>query len=509
MQHLANIILKDYSLTTKVLRTANSFHYNRVGTPVVSITQAMVLLGIDTVRDLARSLIVFEHYQGKSAGVKELMVLSLLTASHARETAVQVGYARPEEAHLHGMFRNLGEVLVSCHAPEDYAAVLARMEKSRVRVAEACLAVLGFTYEEVAEAVCRLWGIVPQPQGPRSDERKWLDAIVAFGHELTTSVYRRGGGDSPATLSSLMLKHGTALGLTPDVLRTLLERGIGDTKEVFDSLGVSINDLSLRRQSKAALAGLVADAGNAPAPTVSEPEPAAGPSARDRIVEAIEATMAAATPFDLNQTLLTILEAVLRAGPFDRAIFCLLSGDRTEIVGRFGLGHDVETRLPRTRFALSLARHAAPAGPALLRGADLVITSAQGRAGEEAQLLQRLGVHMMGLLPVSVDGKLVGALYVDRLRPQPAADAATLAFLGRARALARRAIEQARAGGEPMRRPTVTPGQRYDAVLRLLKGEAIEVVSQELAVSSAEIERWRDAFLAGAMTGLEDREAGG
>jgi hypothetical protein len=60
-----------------------------------------------------------------------------------------------------------------------------------------------------------------------------------------------------------------------------------------------------------------------------------------------------------------------------------------------------------------------------------------------------------------------------------------------------------------MRRPTVTPGQRYDAVLRLLKGEAIEVVSQELAVSSAEIERWRDAFLAGAMTGLEDREAGG
>lgn len=38
MQALANIVLRDYSLTLKVLRTANSFHYNRTGRQILSVT---------------------------------------------------------------------------------------------------------------------------------------------------------------------------------------------------------------------------------------------------------------------------------------------------------------------------------------------------------------------------------------------------------------------------------------------------------------------------------------
>ena len=37
----------------------------------------MLLLGVRTVRDLATSLILFEHYQRKSPGLKELMLLSM------------------------------------------------------------------------------------------------------------------------------------------------------------------------------------------------------------------------------------------------------------------------------------------------------------------------------------------------------------------------------------------------------------------------------------------------
>ena len=52
VQRLANIVLRDYGLTLRVIRAANSFHYNRSGCPVVTATHAMVLLGVHAVRDL-------------------------------------------------------------------------------------------------------------------------------------------------------------------------------------------------------------------------------------------------------------------------------------------------------------------------------------------------------------------------------------------------------------------------------------------------------------------------
>src|SRR5712691_9425576 len=53
IQKLANIVLLDYSLTLKLLQRANSYHFNRSGIPIVSVTQAILMLGVQTVRDLA------------------------------------------------------------------------------------------------------------------------------------------------------------------------------------------------------------------------------------------------------------------------------------------------------------------------------------------------------------------------------------------------------------------------------------------------------------------------
>jgi GAF domain-containing protein len=502
MQRLANIILKDYSLTTKVLRTANSFHYNRSGTPIFSVTQAMVLLGVENVRDLASSLIVFEHYQGKSPGLKELMLLSMLTASHARNAAEHVGYANVEEAHLRGMFRNLGEVLVASHGPADYAEILARVRGGSERVGDACLQVLGFHYAELGEAVCRLWGIVPARAAVRTENEEWLDRIIDFSHELTTAVYRREGGDSPSTLSTVMHKHGAALGLSRDTLRSILERGIVETREVFSSLSVSINDLRLRRQTQAALASLATTTAG-PETDATEPPAAVATAARDQLVQPIEAAMASPARFDLNETLLTLLEAVLRGGPFDRTAFCVANAERTEGAGRFGLGPGVEAHLARVRFQFSQAR-ATGAGPALRRGVDFVVSIARRPSADEMALLQHLGVNTVALLPVLIDDKLVGAIYADRLEADTEPDPQTVAFLRRARDLATRALARARGRGDASPRPRIAPAAKSEAVLRLLRGEPIETVSRDLGVAVAELDAWRRAFLTGARAALDE-----
>lgn len=75
VQRLANIVLRDYGLTLQVIRAANSFHYNRSGCPVVTATHAMVLLGVHAVRALVSGIVIFEHCQRHSPGLKHLMLL--------------------------------------------------------------------------------------------------------------------------------------------------------------------------------------------------------------------------------------------------------------------------------------------------------------------------------------------------------------------------------------------------------------------------------------------------
>jgi hypothetical protein len=49
--------------------------------------------------------------------------------------------------------------------------------------------------------------------------------------------------------------------------------------------------------------------------------------------------------------------------------------------------------------------------------------------------------------------------------------------------------------------------RKRETVLRLLRGEDLELVSRELGVTAAELSGWRDAFLAGGEASLKSRPA--
>jgi hypothetical protein len=49
--------------------------------------------------------------------------------------------------------------------------------------------------------------------------------------------------------------------------------------------------------------------------------------------------------------------------------------------------------------------------------------------------------------------------------------------------------------------------RKQSAVLRLLKGEPIELVSRELSVTAADLAAWRDAFLTAGEASLKTRPA--
>ena len=127
---LARVILKDLGLTSQILRVANSSLYNRSGKPIVSVAHAITMLGWNTVRDMVSAMRFVEHYARHSAGLRELMMLSVLSATHGRLVASAVEYAKPEEAYVCGLFRNLGEVLMAQYYAPEYAEMVALLDKA-------------------------------------------------------------------------------------------------------------------------------------------------------------------------------------------------------------------------------------------------------------------------------------------------------------------------------------------------------------------------------------------
>ncbi len=51
----------------------------------------------------------------------------------------------------------------------------------------------------------------------------------------------------------------------------------------------------------------------------------------------------------------------------------------------------------------------------------------------------------------------------------------------------------------------MTAGRKRDAVLRLLRGEPLEIVARELAVTATDISAWREAFLDAGEASLKSR----
>ena len=62
-------------------------------------------------------------------------------------------------------------------------------------------------------------------------------------------------------------------------------------------------------------------------------------------------------------------------------------------------------------------------------------------------------------------------------------------------------------GPTPEPRPRMSARRKQAAVLRLLRGEDLELVSRELGVTAAELSGWRDQVLAAGEASLKSRPA--
>lgn len=450
---ITNIILRDYSLTLRLLRTANSPAYNRSGRPIHSVTHAVTLLGLEAVRNLAGGLLLFEHYRNTSPGLKELMLLSLLTANHASHASMLAHYPRFEEAYICGMYRNLGEVLVACYFPREYQALLREMNERSLTQRDAARQVFGFPLEELGQACSRHWGMPEavtaairnwQPSRGAADSIEQLNNLTAFAHGLTTAVHRRDPATARPRLRLLVDMYRSTLGLEMEDAQWIADASVSDTKETFAALQVPLDDLRLRHQIAEAMAA-AAQEGPSEAAGGELEEPG---SLLEKLTGEVEAFVAGDNGFDLNRALMMVLETVCRGTGFDRAAFCLVNPERTHLQARVGLGEDIDALLERFHYPIT-----GPGNPitlALTLRQDLFVDRERDGRFEHTELVRSMKPSAFALLPVEVDGVALGCLYLDRMSDPETRDEGERRGLASLRDLSARAIARSRSPAAPI-----------------------------------------------------------
>lgn len=155
---LARIILKDPSLTGRILKMANSPFYQRVA-EIKTVHQAVSVLGVTTVKCLALSTSVFNPDKiAAASGVdpKEFFAYSLCIASASEKIARAVSNTSPEEAFIAGLLHDIGILFLLHHHPDEYARIV-RKEVPAESLVDAEIAMFGIDHCEIGYHLAKTW----------------------------------------------------------------------------------------------------------------------------------------------------------------------------------------------------------------------------------------------------------------------------------------------------------------------------------------------------------------
>lgn len=159
---LNRLISLDPVLTGKVLKLINSAYFT-LREPVTSVTRAIIMLGLNTVKNLALSTSIVGIFKGDSKdgcfSMNDFWVHSLAAGVTARMLAARQGLPPDtrEEYFVGGLLHDIGKVPMMHCFPEEYRNVLKKSQHYRQPLFSAEKETLGFDHCHVGQIIAEKW----------------------------------------------------------------------------------------------------------------------------------------------------------------------------------------------------------------------------------------------------------------------------------------------------------------------------------------------------------------
>ena len=471
---LANIILKDFSLTNKLLRVVNSASYGNISGKVATVSKAVFLLGFEKVRMIAAALMIFEHFQNRSeiAELEEALTASYMSGVMAMDIAEEMKLGRREEAFICAMLFHLGKVLVICYFPEEYREIRNRMLTKNLAEDSAVRSVLGISYKELGMAISKSWNFPDKivqsmmelpPGGIKKpkNEQEVLQHLSNYSNELCDIVIRTREGELMQSLNDLSNRYQYTIPMTSQQVINLFKTATADVDRYSEFVRINQRTnsfmkklIQLRQEGTGSGMHEKTDMLHHPAgPVSAEARPGMQPrmdnkkQEQDQVIEngIQEITDVMKGAYTFGDVIYVILETMYRGFQLDRVLFAMKDTTHTTMIARFGLGSDIDRIIKIFRFSISASPDIFNIAVAKAKGIVIDDADAPNIIRSLPEWYRRtIAAPSFLVYPIVVKDICIGVIYADRKTKGPMLSETQLNHMEELRKLAVSAMGQKR-----------------------------------------------------------------
>lgn len=473
---LALEVMKDASLTTRLLKLANSTFYNRGHGKISSVSRAVITLGFNTVKNMCLTLKLIESFQHDHPGtdLEQALVNAYLNAVFVGELATKSGMSDSEDAYICGLLHALGEIIVAYTLPDHYEAMLSELREGKQSWLTVQKDTLGGTFADIGQRLARSWDFpdaVVDTMRPFSHSRAKLTrkqdvhhALAALSHQALLYIRHpdRAGSDS---FEQIMNSLCSVAAISRDKVDESLVNSFNRSRELAKNYGLDKDLLSVEAStsSEPALRKLLGRLSNvnasgargvinepddnpaaetdhktptsdsapqpphdteahhgsaesmAPAPTPTDPvTPIGGGNASKQLRALQEITALITEDAGIHRVFAKVAEGLHEGTGLDRVVLCLLSVDQSQLLARLVLGENPEPL--KQYFNIPLADRQNLFIEVLRQGEEMRV-----QAEAESPMHRRVpaafhdtvGCREFMIAPLRANTRLVGLFYAD------------------------------------------------------------------------------------------------
>jgi len=406
---LAGAILKDINLTARLLRISNSYIYNPSRTRVNTITQAVMLLGFNLVRDISISLAIIDTLLkgNRQAHVMKLMARTFHAAVQAKAIAEMCNDESPEEIFIAALLYNIGELTFCCvNSQSSEKLITSRLLSTDDHYEKMQYEVLGFTFKQLTEKLTQDWQLSDLLHDTIHENNNINNRCRHIIHGNAIALAAEHGWQSPETEKELaaLAKHidknmkETTQFVHDNVEATVHvaeEFGAGDAAQYIPSLKKSAGKTSIPKE-------------------LEEQNQFLSPDHMLQLSILRDLSSMLNKKPALNNILTMVLEGIYRGIGMDRAALIFINPTKTEARAKIAVGIDNATF--QKDFVVNIDMDT----PNLLQQILMYNRSYWVKDDDEGKKLvnndlkKAIKAKTFFIAPITVDDHTVGIFYADR-----------------------------------------------------------------------------------------------
>jgi HD-like signal output (HDOD) protein len=419
---VARVVLREATLTSRVLKAVNSFHFNPTNQAINTVSRAVMVMGFDKVRALTLSMLLVDNLSQGAQRQKLIdeMAQAFHAATQAQEFARLSKAAEPEDIFVATLLSRLGKLAFWAFADNKAEELMHQLEDGQDE-ASAEAQVLGFQLADLTRALSQKWhlgDVVIDYLHGRIDKKK--AACIEAG--LALADMAQSGWDTDAA-DEVINRVAKSLDMKAEAVKDRAHANAKTAKEVTKLYGsyaasqcIPVPNQPLLDEEETPLGEDV----EAPAipteveeePVVVAPFPEPDINYQMTVMQEISATVQERPSIGI--ILEMVLEGIHRGVGMDRAVFAMFNPARTQLSCKYAIGDNAEAI--QQQLAIDVRRPE--------NVFSQIIKSQQPRwvPGDPKQLggtlsretMQLLGTPPYYVMPAIVRNKVIGLFLADR-----------------------------------------------------------------------------------------------